>query len=148
MYNGKKNLGFTMIELLIVLAFFGIFITISIPKLDFSDHHLRTQAKILCNEIREVRMLRMTEGEDFRIVLSKDFYQVNNGIKQIKRVNLRPEYKLYYNFSEIKFSYNTGAPTRGDTITIRNIKNKSYMEITIVPSSGRVLLKDEVLKSK
>lgn len=148
MYNSKNNSGFTMIELLIALALFGIIMTIVIPKLNFSHHYLRTQAKILCNEIRDVRMLRMTEGEDFKIILNRDYYQVNKGIRLVKRVNLKPEYKLYYNFSEIKFSYNTGAPTRGDTITIMDTKNKRYMEITIVPSSGRVLLKDEVFKSK
>ena len=148
MYKNKCNLGFTMIELIIVLALLGILATISIPRFDHSSYYLRTQAKTLCSEIRDVRVLRMTEGEDYKISLNHDYYQVSKGTKLIKKVNLKPNYKLYYNFSEIKFSYHTGAPTKGDTITLRNTKTKTYMEITIVPASGRVLLKDEILKSK
>ena len=144
MFKRKNSKGVTLIELVIILALLGILAGITVPSMDWSNYYLRTQARQLCAEIRNVRVLRMTEGVDYKVSLNRDFYQINNGIKQVKKVNMLSNYKIYYNNQEITFNYNSGAPDKGDTITIKNVKNGRSMEITIVPASGRVLLKDEI----
>ncbi|KXG76785.1 pilus assembly FimT family protein [Thermotalea metallivorans] len=139
-----NNKGFTFIEIIIVSAFIALLFSIAISKGDYSNYHLRIQSQQLCADIRNIRILKMTEGGLYNILLSNDHYKVLNGSKILKTVQLLSQHELLYGKNEIIFSYQ-GVPVHGgDTIRVRNKKNNRYMEITIVPASGRVLLKDEI----
>jgi prepilin-type N-terminal cleavage/methylation domain-containing protein len=139
--------GFTIIELIIILAILAILIAFAIPKIDCCNFHLKTQGRLLCSEIRQIKILRMTVGEQHKITLSPNKYTIQNGTKDIKTIKLMPGYQLLYdlNRNKIMFQY-SGAPMYGgSTIRIRNKKNGKYIELTIVPASGRVLLKEKIL---
>ncbi|HHY90899.1 MAG TPA: prepilin-type N-terminal cleavage/methylation domain-containing protein [Clostridiales bacterium] len=148
---GKRTLsheGFTMIELMIVLAVLGILSILAAPKINNSNFYLKMQGKKLCSEIRQIQISRMTLGEEYKITLSPEKYVVQNGPKDLKTIPLMPGYELLYDFNKntIMFQYN-GAPTYGGTtVRIRNKRSGKYIEITIVPASGRVLMKEEICK--
>ncbi|RKD34584.1 hypothetical protein [Thermohalobacter berrensis] len=86
----------------------------------------------------------MTEGGQYRILLYRDYYRVLNGPIELKRVNMEDKTEIFYgDYDEISFSY-SGAPIYGGTtVTIGNDKIKRYYKITIVPSSGRILVIDD-----
>ena len=143
MKRGKNIQGLTLIELVVTMAIMVIAAGIVIPKFDMGDYLLKTQAQQLCGEIRNIRALKMSEGEYYQIALNRDFYQVKNGIKELKKVEMLKNYRIFYEKQDISFTY-SGVPNSGNTITIMNEKNGRRMKITIVPSSGRVLLKNEI----
>lgn len=86
----------------------------------------------------------MTEGEQYRILLDRNYYKVLNGTKEFKRVEMKNGTEIFYGEeNEIIFTY-LGAPVHGGTtITINNEKLNKYYKITIVPASGRILLLEE-----
>lgn len=86
----------------------------------------------------------MTGGGAYRILLEEKSYRVLKGTTEIIKIDLKDGYKLIYSQNEIMFNYN-GAPTYGGTtIKLLNQKTNKYCEITIVPGSGRILLKDTI----
>ncbi|MBF8982647.1 prepilin-type N-terminal cleavage/methylation domain-containing protein [Lutibacter sp. B2] len=140
--NNKK--GFTIIELLITVAILGIIASLSIPKIDHTNLHLKTQGRLLCSDLRAMRLASMTEGEGYMLYLRKNYYVINNGLRRIKKVTFVPNYEVLPGKQRIMFNYNGSPSYGGMTIKIINRKTKKYIEITIVPASGRILLKDEI----
>ncbi|KPU28074.1 hypothetical protein TR13x_01670 [Caloranaerobacter sp. TR13] len=143
-FNLRNIKGLTVIELLVVLTLIFLILLIAVPKIKINDYELLGQGKMLCNDIRNIRMLRMSEGSAYRILLEEKSYIVLNGTTQIKKVDLKEGYKLIYSENEIMFNLN-GAPTHGGTtISLLDLKNDRYCEITIVPASGRILMTDTI----
>ncbi len=146
MERKKHNSGMTLIELLLVISILALSLAIVMPKIERRDYHLMTSSRALRDEIRNIRYMKMTEGRSYLISLEGTQYTLKEGVKVIKRVKLEKDFKITNNFpkGEIFFSYN-GAPTYGGgTITIFDNKRNKYCEITIVPATGRILLKDEI----
>ncbi len=133
--------GFTMIELIIVIAILGIIMSLAIPNIKMHSFTHRAQALQLCSDIRNIRYLSMTKGRHYWIFLDRNFYKIREGTKVIKKVNMDNGNEIFYTNQEIMFSY-IGAPVYGGTtITIYNkYADKSY-RITIVPASGRTMIK-------
>lgn len=141
-FNLNEIKGLTVIELLVVLTLISLVLLIVIPKIKINDYELLEQGKMLCNDIRNIRMLRMAEGGAYRILLEEKSYRVLKGTTQINKVDLKNNYKLIYSQSEIIFNLN-GAPTYGGTtISLLDLETNRYCEITIVPASGRILMTD------
>ena len=78
--------GFTVVELIIVLAILGILSILAVPKINSSNFYLKMQGKKLCSEIRQIQISRMTLGEEYRITLSPEKYVIQN-TKDLKRFN-------------------------------------------------------------
>ncbi|WZL71456.1 prepilin-type N-terminal cleavage/methylation domain-containing protein [Clostridiaceae bacterium 35-E11] len=141
-YNNQK--GFTLLELMIIISLLIIVFIITIPRFTMDRFILKAQARELCSDIRMIRLLKMTEGKYYQIQLNKDHYKILIGIKKIKRVNFHKNIETFCNNKYISFSCQ-GAPTgseTADTIKIYHRKTNEFYEITIVPASGRVLLKE------
>ncbi|MTI65420.1 MAG: type II secretion system protein [Firmicutes bacterium] len=141
-----NNNGFTIIELICILAIMGIIITLAIPSMNLS-YEMKLYAVQLCSDIRYVRVKKMTEGKDYKIYIDDNFYEMRKGIKTIKRVDLPKDIKIISNYRKecIYFTYR-GAPVMSGSINIFDQKEKRYYQITIVPASGRILLKDEIFE--
>ncbi|MTI70173.1 MAG: hypothetical protein FH751_07980 [Firmicutes bacterium] len=141
-----NNSGFTIIELICIVAILGIIITLTIPNMKFS-YGIKLYAVQLCSDIRHVRVKKMTEGKDYKIYIDDNFYEIRKGIKTIKRVDLPKDIKIISNYRKkyINFTYR-GAPVVSGSINIFDEKQNRYFQITIVPASGRILLKDEIFE--
>ena len=137
-----QNKGFTLIELIIVIAIIGIIASICMPKNRVSDYKLHSQAKLLTSEIRMIRYKVMTEGSFESIVINENSYSIVNDSKVINKVELDENFYITENLgSKIKFNLN-GTPLKGGSITIKDKNTQKSHVITIVPYTGRVLLKE------
>lgn len=146
MKRQKSNSGMTLIELILVISIFALSLSIVIPKIERRGYHLMTSSRMLRDDIRYVRYIKMVEGKSYKISLEGNQYTVMENARILKKVKLEKDFKLTYseNFrgGDIVFSY-TGSPSNGGgTITIFDNRTNKYCEITIVPDTGRILLKN------
>ncbi|MCK9216718.1 MAG: hypothetical protein M0P77_02180 [Firmicutes bacterium] len=140
--------GFTLVELIVVIGFLGLLFSIVLPRIDKSPYILLYSAKTLRDDIRCIRYTAMTENPGARIVLDKYSYKILNGTKIVSTVNLNNGFYIKQNFSRssIAFDYK-GTPVHGGgTVSIVDENSKKYCEITVVPDTGRILMKDTILK--
>ncbi len=147
-----KSKGYTLLELIITIAIISIIVSISIPKLKLSTYNLKPSGTKLCQEIRNIRYISMTDNTLYNIILNKDSYYIRKGTKIIKNATLDKNLILSDNFNDLASEYSTvqfnhnGAPMYAGTIKIRDKNSGKYIEITIVPVTGRVLLKNDIFK--
>lgn len=141
-----KNKGITLVELIVVIGVLALLLSMAIPRIDKNRFTLLAISRTMKDDIRSVRYIKMTEGKDYRIVFQKYSYFILEGPKLIKEVTMGKGYSIAQNFkgSEIKFSYNGSPETNGGTVTILDDEAKKYCEITVIPATGRVLLKNKI----
>lgn len=142
------NKGLTIVELIVVIGFLGLLFSIAIPKVDRTPYLLVSASKALRNNIVEVRYSAMTEGTLKRVFFNKYAYKIIESTKTLKSVDMRPGIKIIQNFknNDLAFHYNGTPLFGGGTIIILDEITKRYCEITVVPATGRILMKDEVFK--
>ncbi|MDP3387504.1 MAG: prepilin-type N-terminal cleavage/methylation domain-containing protein [Eubacteriales bacterium] len=136
--------GYTLVELILVLAILGIILLISMPTIsNANDAYLNNFARQLLYDIRFVKNMNMTEPmKSFNMVLLEDGYQVRyaNPMPAFhKVVDLRDQYSISFYENSVWFNAN-GTPRRAQTIRIINNKTGRYREITINVNTGRILL--------
>ena len=134
--------GFTLIEVVAVIGLMAILSGIVMPTIKKSNFTMRSYGRLLCTDIREVRMSKMTLGGQYSILLSKKYYKVLDGTQELKTVELPDPFELFYGDDEIRFNYQGVPIYGGDTIKIFNKDSKRFYKLTIVPASGRVLFMD------
>ncbi|SDY48006.1 prepilin-type N-terminal cleavage/methylation domain-containing protein [Proteiniborus ethanoligenes] len=147
MSRGKYSYGMTLIELLLVISILAISLSLIFPRVKRSDYHLMTSSRILRDDIRNARYMNMVEGKSYKIILEPYQYRIVENSKELKVVKLEKNLRMSHNFTggQIGFRY-TGSPSAGGTIKIFDNKLNIYTEITVVPDTGRVLLKNEIFK--
>ena len=145
-FSVKK--GFTLIELIIVLAVIGIILSMAVYGHSFSGNHtLLFYARQLSNDIINIRQKSMTTGVIDTIYLNYNGYIIKNNTNVQKQVVYKQNYEIYWTAEggrEISFGYDGQILGKGNTITVKNTKTGRKMDITIVPGSGRVLLYDKI----
>lgn len=143
-----SNGGFTLVELIVVIGFLGLLFSIVLPKIDRNPHILLYTTKTLRDDIRGIRFTSMTENPGMRIVLDRYSYKILNGTKIVNSVTLNDGFYIKQNFSRssIAFDYKGTPVYGGGTVSIVNENSKKYCEITVVPDTGRILMKDTILK--
>lgn len=138
--------GITVIELIVVIGMMAILACIALPKVETGTYALLAASKGLRDDIRYVRCMTMTEGQNLRVFFQRTGYFILEGPKAVREVKLHNDFSLYQNFtdSQVAFSYNGAPSTSGGTATLVNNKSKKYCELTVVPGTGRILLKNKV----
>lgn len=123
----------------------GIVTSMCVPKNRIREYRLDSQARILLNDLRTIKHMSMTEGGTHTIYLRENGYIITNKSKhsnKSRRVELGEGIKLTNNTGRnLSFNYN-GSPINSCTITIIDQTIMKHHEITIVPHTGRILLKE------
>lgn len=144
----KSNNGMTLIELIFIIAIISLLFSLVLPKIEERDNYLLSISRVLRDDIRYIRYLRMTEGKNIKISLERDKYKIMEGVKVIKKIELKKDFKIVHSSTfrsgNIFFGYNGVPAYGGGTITIFDNKTNRHCQITVVPSTGRILLKDEI----
>lgn len=150
MNKGKDQKGFTLIELIVVMAALAMLLSLAVPRIQKGSSDLLATSKTLRDEIRYARYMKMTEGKNYRLVFQEHSYILSEGPKRIKEVVIDKDLSIHENFkgSEVSFSFNGSPSSNGGTITISNKVSKKYCKITVVPATGRILLKNKIFNGK
>ncbi|MGM9534714.1 MAG: Tfp pilus assembly protein FimT/FimU [Intestinibacter sp.] len=138
----------TLVEVLVGITLLALICTISFSKINLDNYKVNSFIRQLNSDIRYVRMVNKLGNSKVYIVFTqknscKGYILMENGTTA-KGVFLPKNINLNYSVSKILFD-NKGAFYMGGT-TINVGKGKDYTEITIVPVSGRVLIKEGIYK--
>ncbi|MGL5715568.1 MAG: hypothetical protein ACRCXT_20450 [Paraclostridium sp.] len=134
----------TLIELIIGIGITIILISIVFPKNKMEKYNLESFARQLVSDIRYVRNMNINGNSNYYIeqksLENPPKYVLKKNSDTIKSVSLPKNSKLICPSNIIKFKSDGTLSTRGETIVIS--LESLRLEITIIPFSGRVLLKE------
>lgn len=129
-YKNKK--GFTLLELMIVIAILGIFLAVAAPRMDGSktDFKLYTTARNLVSDIRYAQELSISTKENHGVFFDSSggiWYEIKNLVtdKTIKKIN--------FNNS---VSYNKMVDTANDPVgdgVVFDSRGKPYEDDGVTP---------------
>jgi len=140
-----KNNGFTIIELIVTIAILSIVLAISLPKISIDFGNMDKMANEFIYDVRYIQMENMKNpGQNYKILIyadSRKYIIINNDRKE-KTVTFKDRYIISYsNIGSIGFN-SEGTPVNAGTFTITDNKTKRIKSISIVPTSGRTIIKE------
>lgn len=144
--NNRNNRGLTLVELIVVIGVLAMILSMAIPKIQKNRFVHLAISRTVRDDLRSTRYIKMSEGKDYRILFQKYSYYILEGSKLRKTITLDKGYSIAQNFkgSEIKFDYNGVPVVGGGTVVILDDGTKKYYEVTVVPATGRILLKNKI----
>lgn len=136
----KRLKGYTLIELIIVLALFGILLSFTNPSFDILDRFkIKQDLKQLRRDILYTRNQAMVTGQAHRFELDYEknqYYILVDGIKT-KIVNFESGLKLIRTpFKSVVFE-RSGVPSEVGTIVLKSDTEKRF-EVRITPVIAKV----------
>ncbi len=144
--HGSSKFGYTLLELIVVLALFAIVLSVAIPSVRII---FNTQEKKELMEFKRdiifARNSAVVENGLYILNVSKkdNSYQIVKKDKRtvvIKEVKFSKGIRIVNNNFDSSISFlSTGAPNKGGTIKLSNKKNHN-IELTILPATGKVNL--------
>ena len=136
-YRYEKRRNVTFIEVIIGITLLALIGTVSFVKLDLSNYKINSFIKQMTTDIRYIRQINKIGNEKVYMLFIEES-------RQSKKVFLPKGIELACPTSKILFNTKGGFYKGGTTITI--IKKDNYTDITIVPTSGRILIKEGIYK--
>ena len=136
-YRYEKRRNVTFIEVIIGITLLALIGTVSFVKLDLSNYKINSFIKQMTTDIRYIRQINKIGNEKVYMLFMEEG-------RQSKKVFLPKGIELACPTSKILFNTKGGFYKGGTTITI--IKKDNYTDITIVPTSGRILIKEGIYK--
>ncbi len=138
-----------MIELLVSLCIISIIFSIPIGKFYIKDYQIDSFTRQLCSDIRYTRIKNLNSDYSTGIYYTKKSngevaYVLRDGGECKKEVKLPKNTDISKSVEIIQFSPQGVLLKKGETIIITDKKNNKKREITIVPFSGRVLIKEGI----
>lgn len=137
----------TLVEIIISMGILVIIISFCYLNLNISKYQTVSFAKQICSDIRYVRTKNM--GGNFNTYIHYEkrngttYYVLIKDSERIKEVALPINSSILKSLEKISFRQDGSLSSgKGETIQIKY--NKETIEITIVPFSGRVLLKEGI----
>ncbi len=135
--------GYTLLELIVVLALFALFLSIAIPSVSMiSRIREKNELKEFRRDIINARNMAVVENTSYSIVLNgkKNEYSIRKADdpnNYIKKVSFKHGIKISesQDFTSITFK-NTGAPSGGGRTIYLSDSKKESIELTIVPATG------------
>ena len=138
-----------MIEVLITISLIMIVSLIPMYKINIREYKIDSFVKQLCSDIRYTRIKNMNYDDYTKIYYEKSpngtvSYVLKESKKVKKKVALPQNMDISYGVRVIEFGLRGVLRYKGDTIKIKDKTNNKIKIITIVPFSGRVLIKEGI----
>lgn len=138
-----------MIEVLITISLIMIVSLIPMYKINIREYKIDSFVKQLCSDIRYTRIKNMNYDDYTKIYYEKSpngtvSYVLKESKKVKKKVSLPQNMDISYGVRVIEFGLRGVLRYKGDTIKIKDKTNNKIKIITIVPFSGRVLIKEGI----
>lgn len=138
----------TLVEIIIGITILSLIATISFTKFNLSNYKVTSFIKQMTSDIRYVRKINKLGNSNVYMIFTKENncegYLLRENGETIKKVFLPKNIDLEYSVSKILFNTQGSFYTGGTTISI--IQKNNYTQVTIVPTSGRVLIKEGMYK--
>lgn len=144
----RKNSGYTLIELLIVIALFSTILSIAIPNLGFFKNLMEKQEIVeLKKDLLFSRNSAIVENKYYIVYFNhkENSYTIKTSETSpaIKSKTLGQGLKLDKNNLVGNFTFTpSGATGNSNTLYINTRKNKRYA-ISLTPATGRIEIKIE-----
>lgn len=142
----KEKRGYTLIEILVVLALFAIFLSMAVPNLElYKDMRENMELERLKKDLLFTRNSAILEQIQYRVSFDYDsnsyFIRNKKSNKKIKEVYLENGLKLNNKSGAVTFEFNRdGKVGKSNTIMLRNRKNER-LEISLPPVVGSINVK-------
>lgn len=140
-----KKKGFTLIELIAVLAIMSVIFAVGYTRIDLVDRlKANSEIETFINDIYYCKMRAISTGKDHNLLLSKNSYMIvytpNNSYRKRSTISRDVEY--------ISFDYNEHT---NDSITITftkngTVKGSNTYDIVVNPAADEVLIKRLAVK--
>lgn len=146
--NNEKRRSVTLVEIIIGITILALIGTISFSKFDLSNYKINSFMRQLASDMRYVRKMNKIGNNSVYIVLEKGngkngYVLRENG--QIAKTVYLPK-NIGLECSQSKLSFNGSGYFNGGGTTISIIKKQGFIQMTVVPVSGRVLIKEGIYK--
>jgi prepilin-type N-terminal cleavage/methylation domain-containing protein len=141
---GNNKRGYTLIELLMVVALISLFLAIAVPRFSFV-HAMREKQEIkyLYKDLLYARNKAVVEKKSisFDIDLAKNSYRISEGTKEIKKVELKNGVILEgCTNGNLLFNRIGSSGDNAQTITFRT-RSGDWYQITIPVATPDIKLK-------
>ncbi|MEL7649816.1 MAG: type II secretion system protein [Sedimentibacter sp.] len=139
--------GFTLIETVVTIFILMLLLTLAVPMLDYDFAYMDKMANEFAMDLRRVQMESMKKpGTEYTISINRaeNCYYVKKEAATVKLVKFKERYKINYsnsNMDAIGFTYE-GMPVNAGTFSIFDTKTNAIKEISIVPTTGRTIIKE------
>lgn len=142
-YNKSKNKGYTLIELIVVLALFSLLLTIAIPNSKaFKTYNQNQQLRVLEKDLRQARNTAIIENKTICAYfnLSKHSYEIKyiSGEKILERVLIPGVEFKSKNFTN--FTFNADGRI-GNAGTLKIKKGSENYELAVAAVTSKISLR-------
>ncbi len=140
-----KNDGFTLLEVITVFSLIGILMVIGIPKITADFGYMDRAVEEFLEDVRFIQMEAMKNPasvQQITVSSSENKYYLRNEIKVVKTVKFKGRYIVGYSGEGSLYFDFEGKPINSGTFTITDTKTKKEKSVTIVPVTGRTIIKE------
>lgn len=141
-----RNKGFTLIELMVTISILCIVMALAVLIIDTDIFYMEKMADEFVMDVRYIQMECIKTFGNHKISIDIDnrcYYVFDNSVI-IKTVIFKNRYQIDYsnlNMDSVGFNIE-GIPLNAGTFKITDTKTNKMIEISIVPTTGRTVIKE------
>ena len=140
-----RHKGYTIIELIVVLALFSILFSMAVPNFSYFSRAREVQElKEFKRDVLFTRNQAIVKGKVHYLQLeyNENSYSILCEGQYIKRVNFNHGITLITNSAVSKITFTrSGIPSQGDAIKLRNSDMQRY-NLVVNPVTGKITLRE------